>query len=86
MKRLLADPASKKKTRVEVTTAAQVCFNRWIQRRLQGLVYSEKVPNWYIDRRTGRNTLIWPGSQAEFWWSRCIKPVRWADFDVEVRG
>ncbi|SPO04114.1 related to putative monooxygenase [Cephalotrichum gorgonifer] len=86
LERLFSDPTLSRNMKIEATAAAQKSFNDWIQRKLQSLVYSEKVPNWYIDRRTGRNTLIWPGSQVEFWWSRCIEKVKWSDFQVEARG
>ena len=47
---------------------------------MKGLVYTLDTSIWCTDQRTGRNYLIWPGSQLEFWWSRCIKRIRWTDF------
>lgn len=41
-------------------------FNENIQHELKVLVYSDAVNTWYIDRDTGKNTLIWPGSQTTF--------------------
>jgi hypothetical protein len=34
---------------------------------MKGLVYTSNVSTWYIDQRKGRNHLVWPGSQLEFW-------------------
>ncbi|KAL2802996.1 hypothetical protein BJX63DRAFT_437366 [Aspergillus granulosus] len=67
---------------IEVRAAAHERYNADIQHKLDGLVYSADVRNWYIDARTGRNTLVWPGMQSGFWLTRCIWPPRWEDFDV----
>lgn len=64
-------------------TSFHTIFNTWIQSRLQGLVYKSDVPNWYTDKRTGRNTLIWPGSLIEFWWLRCVRKVNGAHFEFQ---
>ncbi|KIK68790.1 hypothetical protein GYMLUDRAFT_153644 [Collybiopsis luxurians FD-317 M1] len=58
-------------------------FNEKIQEQLQSLVYTNAVSAWYINPDTGKNTLIWPGSQTSFWWSRCIKWIRWKDWTIE---
>lgn len=65
---------------IEVKRSAEEAFNRDLEFRLKRLVYTRGVSSWYIDERTGRNSLIWPGSQLEFWWSRCIKKIVWTDF------
>ncbi|KAL1958499.1 hypothetical protein VTO42DRAFT_4363 [Malbranchea cinnamomea] len=71
---------------IEVRSEAQERFNRRIQRKLDKLVCSSNgaVRNWYVDERTGRNTLIWPGTQLEFWVTRCVLPVRWSDFAIDI--
>ena len=72
-------------SRIEVKKVAYESFNNWLQRRLKGLVYTNDVRSWYTDERTGVNTLIWPGSQLQFWWSRCVKPVQWRDLMLQKR-
>ncbi|KAK3177469.1 hypothetical protein K4F52_009760 [Lecanicillium sp. MT-2017a] len=72
-------------TRVEVSAAAQTLFNEWIQAKMKQLVYTADVRSWYVDRRSGQNTLIWPGSQLSFWWSRCVKKPQWGDFEIKRR-
>ncbi len=75
-----------KGVKVQVLPNAHQSFNDCIQTRMQGLVYTANVRNWYIDSRSGRNTLIWPGTQLEFWWSRCMRKVRWSEFEIETKG
>jgi hypothetical protein len=58
-------------------------FNENIQKQMEGLVYTKAVNTWYINKDTGKNTLIWPGSQTSFWWSRCIQAIQWKDWIVE---
>jgi hypothetical protein len=61
---------------------AEVQFNKKIQDQIEGLIYTNQVNTWYINKETGKNTLIWPGTQFSFWWSRCISPVNWSDWVV----
>ncbi len=70
---------------VNVKPEAQANYNDMIQRRLTNLVYTADVPNWCIDASTGRNTLIYPGSRFDFWWSRCVSRVQWRDLEVISR-
>lgn len=77
------DPAAR--VQLNVKPSAQESYNNRIQEKLSHLVYTSDVPNWYIDETSGRNTLIWPGSQFDFWWSRCVSQVRWEDFKLEIR-
>lgn len=83
--RLMRESTAKERVKVKVRPSAHKSFNDWVQAKIQGLVYTANVRNWYIDSRTGRNTLIWPGTQLAFWWSRCVNNVRWSDFEVESR-
>jgi hypothetical protein len=71
--------------KIEITPSAHRGFNEGIQERMRRLVYTPDVRSWYVDRRSGRNTLVWPGTQWAFWWSRCVRKVRWGDFEVERR-
>ncbi|KFY31398.1 hypothetical protein V493_01149 [Pseudogymnoascus sp. VKM F-4281 (FW-2241)] len=73
-------PLSQTLSTIEVKRSAMEAFNRDLECRLKGLVYARSVNSWYIDEQTGKNSLIWPGSQLEFWWSRCIKKIVWTDF------
>ena len=74
-------PSSQPKfSKIEATANAEKSFNRCLERRLKGLVYTAGVSSWYINERTGKNSLIWPGNQLEFWWSRCVKKIQWSDF------
>lgn len=68
--------------KLEVRREAQDRFNSSIQLKLNQLIYSSNVRNWYVDEKTGRNTLIWPGSQFHFWLSRSVWPVQWGDFEM----
>ncbi|KAL2836849.1 hypothetical protein BJX68DRAFT_274327 [Aspergillus pseudodeflectus] len=67
---------------IDVRPAAHEMYNVNLQHKLDGLIYSADVQNWYVDARTGRNTLVWPGTQTEFWLTRCVWPVRWEDYAV----
>lgn len=58
-------------------------FNENIQQQLKGLIYTKAVNTWYINRETGKNTLIWPGTQTAFWWSRCVQKIQWKDWIIE---
>lgn len=73
------------RVKLNVKPAAQAFYNDRIQRKLSELVYTSNVPNWYIDGSTGKNTLVWPGSQFQLWQSRCVREIRWNDFEVDTR-
>jgi hypothetical protein len=76
------------KVKITVTPTAHKTFSNDIEARMRRFVGPHSVPgvrSWYVDARTGRNTLTWPGSQFEFWWGRCVKGVRWGDFEVVVK-
>lgn len=67
---------------IDIRAAAHETYNTDIQHRLDGLIYSADVRNWYVYARTGRNTLVWPVTQTEFWLTRFVWPVRWEDYAV----
>ncbi|MBV9258769.1 MAG: hypothetical protein JO215_12215 [Ktedonobacteraceae bacterium] len=50
---------------VEVLPEVQDAFNRELQERMQGTVWTSGCASWYLDA-TGRNTTIWPGFTFEF--------------------
>ncbi|KAH0563133.1 hypothetical protein GP486_002302 [Trichoglossum hirsutum] len=70
---------------ISPTEDAQRSYNEWIREKLAGLVYDSKVRNWYTNYETGKNTLVWPGSQLAWWWRTCWVPVRWQDY-VKIRA
>ena len=80
-----ADKGPAARVKINVKPRAQAIYNACIQRELSKLVYTDEVPNWYIHGSSGKNTLIWPGSQFQIWWSRCVRGIRWDDFDFEIR-
>ncbi|KAI1418311.1 FAD/NAD(P)-binding domain-containing protein [Hypoxylon sp. FL1857] len=67
------------------TVKAEAEFNAMIQQKMKGLVYTSQVNTWYINKDSGKNTLIWPGTQFSFWRSRCVSPIRWSDWMVQRR-
>ncbi|KAL2859913.1 uncharacterized protein BJX67DRAFT_386522 [Aspergillus lucknowensis] len=67
---------------IDVRAAAHETYNTDIQNRLDKLIYSADVRNWYVDARTGQNTLVWPGTQIQFWLTRCVWPVKWEDYVI----
>ncbi len=66
------------------TREAETQFNVSIQERLKALVCTIRVRAWYFNSSIGKNTLIWPGTQAWFWWSRCISWVQWSDWELKL--
>lgn len=62
---------------------AEAQFNSALQRDMKGLIYTHQVNTWYINKETGKNTLIWPGTQFSFWWKRCVSSIQWSDWDVK---
>jgi hypothetical protein len=64
------------------TADAEVQFNKSIQEKMKDLVYASEVESYFTNKETGKNTLIWPGTQFSFYWSRCTSPVNWSDWVV----
>jgi cation diffusion facilitator CzcD-associated flavoprotein CzcO len=50
----------------EVRAEAQAAFNRKLQPRLDGTVWSSGCRSWYLDPN-GKNVVLWPGFTFEFW-------------------
>ncbi|KAI1370454.1 FAD/NAD(P)-binding domain-containing protein [Hypoxylon crocopeplum] len=65
------------------TREAEDEFNAAIQQKMKSLVYTSQVNTWYINKETGKNTLVWPDNQFSFWRSRCILPIRWSDWAIQ---
>ena len=67
---------------VMVKAAAEDAYNEKLQHWMQDFVYSTDVDTYFVNKQSGRNTLVWPGSQFGFYWGRCIQGVKWADYEV----
>lgn len=67
---------------IEPDASEQATYNEKLQQDMQQLVYSSAVSTWYINKETGKNTLIWPGTQFSFWWSRCVSAIRWQAWGI----
>lgn len=67
---------SPKPTSVAVTLAAEQNDNTWIQRLSKNLVWSSGCTSWYIDTKTGRNTMLYPDWQFNFWLRSIFVPVK----------
>ncbi|KFA69361.1 hypothetical protein S40285_08754 [Stachybotrys chlorohalonatus IBT 40285] len=65
------------------TQEAEARYNATVQKDIGKLIYTSQVSTWYINKETGKNTLIWPGTQFSFWWNRCVSPIKWSDWSVE---
>ncbi|KAI1123819.1 FAD/NAD(P)-binding domain-containing protein [Nemania abortiva] len=65
------------------TAEAETQFNAALQADIKGLIYTSHVHSWYINKETGKNTLIWPGTQFSFWWNRCVTAIKWTDWIIE---
>lgn len=51
---------------VAVTHAAEQVDNNWIQAAANKLVWATGCTSWYVDSRTGRNTMLYPDWQFNF--------------------
>ncbi len=52
-------------TTLEVRSPAQLSFVKGIDAKMQGTIWNTGCASWYLDR-TGRNSVIWPGSVGAF--------------------
>ena len=59
---------------VSVTAEAERRDNEWIQRASRGLVWMTGCTSWYVDARTGRNTMLYPDWQFKYWWRSVFIP------------
>jgi len=53
-------------TTLEVTAAAEDCYAREMTVRSIDKPWTSGCSNWYVDARTGRQSLLWPGRATEF--------------------
>jgi hypothetical protein len=68
---------------MEVTTGATEAYNRDIQRRLSGFIWS-KCFSWYRTGNTGKIHGLFPGSMILFWW--WLRRPNWTDYKVVTVG
>ena len=57
---------------------AEARDNVWIQQKAKELVFASGCTSWYVDERTGRNTMMYPDWQYMYWLRSVF--VRNADF------
>jgi hypothetical protein len=53
-------------TVLEVEAEAEAAYADEMARRSVGKAWTSGCSNWYVDRRNGRQSLLWPGRATEF--------------------
>ncbi|MFI8006905.1 flavin-containing monooxygenase [Streptomyces sp. NPDC086010] len=67
---------------LEVRPEVQEAFNAWVGERMAGTVWqSGGCRSWYQDPRSGRNTVLWPGTALSF--RRRTRQVMMTDYHME---
>jgi hypothetical protein len=61
---------------VTVTAAAERRDNDWIKSESARLVWASGCTSWYIDPKTGRNTMLYPSWQFEYWLRSIFIPYK----------
>ncbi|KAL1954825.1 hypothetical protein VTO42DRAFT_555 [Malbranchea cinnamomea] len=61
---------------VAVTIDAERRDNEWIQSEAKKFVWASGCTSWYIDPKTGRNTLLYPDWQWKYWLRSIFVPFR----------
>ncbi len=51
---------------LRVRADAEIAYTREVDRRAQGRVWLGSCDNWYVDARSGRLTVAWPGTVDEY--------------------
>lgn len=72
---------------VEVTAEAEKRDINEVQEKAKGLVWATGCTSWFIDEKTGRNTIMFPDWQYKFWLRSVF--VSWGDFEyrnVSTKG
>jgi hypothetical protein len=82
--RLIEPILQGKATAVDVKLDAEKSYTSQIQTALQDTVWLSGCNNWYNRTQDGtvRNAMVYPYSQAYFWY-RCLFPV-YDDFEYDV--
>jgi hypothetical protein len=58
--------------------AAEKSYNKRLESKAKQLVWASGCSSWFLDPKSGRNTVMFPDWQFMFWW-KCII-VQWKDF------
>lgn len=66
---------------VAPTQEAEVRYNTWVQTKASQLVWAAGCTSWFIDEKTGRNTIMFPDYQFKFWLRSIF--VKWSDFELK---
>ncbi|KAK2765506.1 hypothetical protein FQN54_008360 [Arachnomyces sp. PD_36] len=61
---------------VAVTPAAEQRDNTWIQTLASKLVWATGCSSWYVDTRTGKNTMLYPDWQFKYWLRSIFIPFK----------
>lgn len=73
---------------IEVAASAQRRFDDDMTRRMADSVWKRGgCQSWFLDKKTGRNTLLWPSYSTHFWWlTRRLKKrdYRWENSGAEA--
>lgn len=72
---------------VEVTAEAEKRDINRVQEKARELVWATGCTSWFIDEKTGRNTIMFPDWQYKFWLRSVF--VSWGDFEyrnVSTKG
>jgi hypothetical protein len=64
---------------VEVTAEAEKRDISKVQEKAKGLVWATGCTSWFIDEKTGRNTIMFPDWQYKFWLRSVF--LSWGDFE-----
>ncbi|MGO4202196.1 flavin-containing monooxygenase [Rhodococcus sp. TAF43] len=65
---IAAIKAARRRGPIEVTAQAQERFRAWLNAQMSHTVWNAGgCTSWYLDPRTGENTLLWPSSTVDFW-------------------
>lgn len=65
---------------IEIAATAQRRFDNDMTRRMAGSVWKRGgCQSWFLEKKTGRNTLLWPSYSTHFWW--LTRRLRRRDYD-----
>ncbi|KAG8358011.1 hypothetical protein FVEN_g4440 [Fusarium venenatum] len=67
---------------VEITTAAEQQDVHDVQEKAKGLVWATGCTSWFIDEKSGRNTIMFPDWQFMFWWRSVF--INWDDLEYRM--
>ena len=61
--------AARRSASIEIRREAQDVFDEDMTRRMDQSVWKRGgCQSWFLDKKTGRNTLLWPSYSSHFWW------------------